>query len=94
MFFVSAVFGQNAGDLRIASTGGGHIYGKTVPYATIAKTIGSPKAMRAVGSACGRNPIPIIIPCHRVTATNGIGGFSSGLRLKRLLLGVEDHFCV
>lgn len=50
-------------------------YGETVTYGDIATSIDAPA--QAVGQACGRNPIPIIIPCHRVTAANGLGGFSS-----------------
>jgi methylated-DNA-[protein]-cysteine S-methyltransferase len=65
-------------------------YGQTASYKDIALAIGRPKAFRAVGLANGRNPIPIIIPCHRVIRTNGeLGGFSSGLRIKRWLLKHE-----
>ncbi len=65
-------------------------YGATVSYADIAYAIGAPRAFRAVGGANGRNPIPIIIPCHRVIAANGgLGGFSAGLDKKRFLLGLE-----
>ena len=49
--------------------------GKTRTYAEIAKAVGSPGAARAVGSACGANPIPLFVPCHRVVASNGIGGY-------------------
>lgn len=68
--------------------------GKTSSYGEIAKTIGRPKATRAVGSACGSNPIPLLIPCHRVLAFNGkLGGFSGGLEIKIQLLAVEGlHF--
>ncbi len=65
-------------------------YGQTASYKDIALAIGQPKAFRAVGLANGRNPIPIIIPCHRVIRTNGeLGGFSSGLHIKRWLLKHE-----
>lgn len=64
--------------------------GQTRTYGEIAKAIGRPKAVRAVGSACGANPIPLFIPCHRVTAKNGLGGFGSGLPWKKLLLRLED----
>ena len=65
-------------------------FGKTIAYAEIARILGRPRAFRPVGNAVGRNPIPIIIPCHRVIATDGgIGGFSSGLPLKRRLLKLE-----
>ena len=66
-------------------------YGETRSYALIAASIGS--VPRAVGQANAANPIPIIIPCHRVLATNGLGGYSGGegLPTKRLLLGLETR---
>lgn len=65
-------------------------YGTTVSYADQAAMIGSPRATRAVGSANGRNPIPIIVPCHRVVARDGsLGGYSLGLEMKRALLARE-----
>jgi O-6-methylguanine DNA methyltransferase len=63
--------------------------GQTHTYGEIAAAIGKPKAVRAVGSACGANPLPIFIPCHRVVAKNGLGGFGSGLPWKNLLLKME-----
>jgi O-6-methylguanine DNA methyltransferase len=63
--------------------------GKTKTYGEIAAAIGRPNAVRAVGSACGANPIPLFIPCHRVVAKNGLGGFGSGLPWKKLLLEME-----
>jgi len=61
--------------------------GRTKSYGEIAQAIGKPKAVRAVGGACGANPIPVLVPCHRVLAANGkIGGFSGGLDWKRKLL--------
>jgi O-6-methylguanine DNA methyltransferase len=64
--------------------------GQTWTYARVAKAIGKPKAVRAVGGACGANPIPVFIPCHRVLAANSrLGGFSGGLNWKRILLGRE-----
>ena len=64
--------------------------GKTRSYGEIARQIDKPKAVRAVGGACGANPIPIFIPCHRVLAANGKpGGFSGGLNWKRKLLAGE-----
>jgi methylated-DNA-[protein]-cysteine S-methyltransferase len=64
--------------------------GQTKSYGEIAQTIGRPKAFRAVGQACGANPIPVLIPCHRALAANGkIGGFSGGLDWKRRLLEAE-----
>ncbi len=65
-------------------------YGETRSYAWIAKQIGRPKAARAVGQALGANPVPVVIPCHRVISTAGtLGGFSGGLPMKRYLLGME-----
>ena len=65
-------------------------YGKTISYAQLAEAIGNPKACRAVGSANGKNPISIIIPCHRVIASDGsLGGYSSGLVAKKQLLDLE-----
>jgi O-6-methylguanine DNA methyltransferase len=64
--------------------------GKTKSYGEIAQAIGRPKAVRAVGGACGANPVPVLVPCHRVLAANGkIGGFSGGLDRKRDLLARE-----
>lgn len=70
-------------------------FGHTSTYGAIAKAIGKPTACRAVGTAIGRNPILILTPCHRVIASNGIGGFSAGLPKKRWLLareGVKEAF--
>jgi methylated-DNA-[protein]-cysteine S-methyltransferase len=64
-------------------------YGETISYGELARRVGRPKGPRAVGQANGRNPIPIIVPCHRVLAGNGIGGYGGGLPLKRALLAVE-----
>lgn len=65
-------------------------YGQTISYSQLAKSIRHPKACRAVGSANGKNPIPIIIPCHRVVASNGgLGGYSIGLDIKKQLLELE-----
>jgi O-6-methylguanine DNA methyltransferase len=64
--------------------------GKTKSYGEIARAIGNPKAVRAVGGACGANPVPVLVPCHRVLAANNkLGGFSSGLDWKRSLLKRE-----
>lgn len=66
-------------------------YGKCVSYADIARISGHGKAFQAVGSAVGKNPIPIIVPCHRVVNSNGeIGGFSCGLDKKRALMDIEN----
>ena len=64
--------------------------GKTKSYGEIATAIGRPKAVRAVGGACGANPVPVLVPCHRVLAANKkLGGFSGGLDWKRKLLARE-----
>ena len=65
-------------------------YGETTSYGDIAKRIGRPKAVRAVGAANGRNPIPIIVPCHRVIGSSGdLTGFGGGLDTKTALLRLE-----
>jgi methylated-DNA-[protein]-cysteine S-methyltransferase len=64
-------------------------YGETISYGELARRVGRPNGPRAVGQANGANPIPIIVPCHRVLASNGIGGYGGGLPLKRALLAVE-----
>jgi O-6-methylguanine DNA methyltransferase len=64
--------------------------GRTRSYAQVAQAMGNSKAVRAVGGACGANPIPVFVPCHRVLAANrGLGGFSGGLNWKRTLLKRE-----
>ncbi len=66
-------------------------YGKTTSYGAVAKLVDNPKAGRAVGGANGRNPIPIIIPCHRVIGGNGsLTGFAGGLPAKTFLLDLEN----
>lgn len=66
-------------------------YGKTVSYKDIAAKIKNPRAVRAVGSANGRNPLSIIVPCHRVIAANGkLGGYAGGLDIKTKLLKLES----
>jgi len=64
-------------------------YGETISYGELARRVGRPKGPRAVGQANGRNPIAIIVPCHRVLASNGIGGYGGGLTCKRALLALE-----
>ena len=64
--------------------------GQTKSYGEIAGAIGKPKAVRAVGGACGANPVPVLVPCHRVLAANKkLGGFSGGLDWKLSLLKRE-----
>jgi methylated-DNA-[protein]-cysteine S-methyltransferase len=60
-----------------------------VTYQELAKITGKPLAARAVGNACGRNPCPLVVPCHHVFAANGLGGFSLGLDMKKALLAFE-----
>jgi O-6-methylguanine DNA methyltransferase len=68
--------------------------GQTKSYGEIARAIGKPKAVRAVGGACGANPVPVLVPCHRVLAANKkLGGFSGGLNWKRALLKREGIKC-
>jgi methylated-DNA-[protein]-cysteine S-methyltransferase len=65
-------------------------YGKTISYAELATMVDRPTAFRAVGQANGANPIPIVLPCHRVIASGGgIGGYGGGLDMKRRLLALE-----
>ncbi len=67
-------------------------YGETATYGEVAEMIGRPGAARAVGSAMARNPVPLVVPCHRVVAANGIGGYGggdAGIALKRALLDRE-----
>ena len=67
-------------------------YGETRSYKDIAVAVGNPKAVRAVGTANGNNPIPIIIPCHRVIGSDGsLTGFGGGLETKRFLLALESN---
>ena len=63
-------------------------YGRTITYSELAERIGS-VAVRAVGGALSKNPVPIIIPCHRVVAKNGMGGYSAGVDIKNRLLRME-----
>jgi O-6-methylguanine DNA methyltransferase len=65
-------------------------YGETRSYVEVARAIGRPAAVRAVGAANGSNPVPLVVPCHRVIAADGgLGGFGGGLELKRRLLAME-----
>lgn len=66
-------------------------YGETRSYKWLAEKVGSPKGFRAVGGANGKNPVPIIIPCHRVINSDGtLGGYSGGVWIKEFLLKLED----
>ncbi len=65
-------------------------FGKTISYGELARRVGAPRAARAVGQAVGANPIPIVIPCHRVIRASGeLGGFSAGVEIKEWLLRHE-----
>jgi methylated-DNA-[protein]-cysteine S-methyltransferase len=67
-------------------------FGETSTYGAVAARAGAPRGARAAGNALGANPIPIVIPCHRVLRTGGaIGGYTGGLDIKRTLLAVEGH---
>lgn len=67
-------------------------YGRTLTYAQLAQQLGKPKAVRAVGAANGRNPLPIIIPCHRVIGADGsLTGYGGGLPIKEALLSLEQY---
>ncbi len=66
-------------------------YGRTESYGEVAAASGSPRAVRAVGSACATNPLPLVVPCHRVVRSDGsLGGYLGGLPAKQLLLALES----
>jgi methylated-DNA-[protein]-cysteine S-methyltransferase len=65
-------------------------YGSTESYRQVAQTVGNPRAVRAVGSACATNPLPVVVPCHRVLRTDGtLGGYVGGVDAKSVLLNME-----
>ena len=64
-------------------------YGTVATYGEVAKMINKPSSARAVGRACGANPLPLLRPCHRVVAAQGLGGFGGGAQLKTALLALE-----
>lgn len=67
-------------------------YGETRSYTQLATAVGNPRAVRAVGSACATNPLPLVLPCHRVVRSDGgLGGYRGGLDAKRLLLELESR---
>ncbi|HAA03043.1 MAG TPA: hypothetical protein DCE18_06705 [Syntrophobacteraceae bacterium] len=67
-------------------------FGETRTYGEVAHMIGQPRAARAVGRACGLNPLPIVVPCHRVTAQNDkLGGYTGGIHIKQALLAHEER---
>jgi methylated-DNA-[protein]-cysteine S-methyltransferase len=64
-------------------------YGQAISYGELARRVGRPTGSRAVGQANGRNPLPIIVPCHRVVAGHGMGGYAGGMSVKQALLTLE-----
>ena len=64
-------------------------FGRRVTYGDLAKQVGDAGASRAVGAVCGANPLPLVVPCHRVVGQDGLGGFGGGLAMKRWLLTLE-----
>jgi methylated-DNA-[protein]-cysteine S-methyltransferase len=89
-FTIPLAPGGNAFELRVWEALREIPYGETVSYGEIARRIGSPTAARAVGLANGRNPIAVIVPCHRVIGADGsLTGYGGGLERKRLLLDLE-----
>lgn len=64
-------------------------YGSCITYQQLAHSVGSPKGQRAAAKACGDNPVALIIPCHRIVAANGLGGFAGGVAIKEALLAME-----
>ena len=66
-------------------------YGECVTYLYLEKKVGNPKAYRAVGSSCGKNPLPLVVTCHRVVSKSGLGGFTGGLDIKRFILELESN---
>ncbi len=83
--------GSGAFDCRVYEATRAIGFGRTTSYGELARSIGAPREARAVGQALGRNPIPIIVPCHRVLAKDGMGGFSApgGTTTKERLLTLE-----
>ena len=66
-------------------------YGQTCSYGEIARALGKPNAARAVGTACGKNPLWIVVPCHRVVGAKGLGGYAGGEENKKFLLELEQR---
>lgn len=65
-------------------------YGSTASYKQVAEAVGNPNAVRAVGTACATNPLPIVLPCHRIIRSDGgLGGYLGGMGAKKILLGLE-----
>lgn len=68
--------------------------GETITYGELAKNVGSPRGARAAGLACNKNPLPLVIPCHRVVAAKNIGGFAVDLSIKKKLLELEKDYWI
>ncbi len=68
-------------------------YGSTMTYGNVASNAGKPGAARAVGSVCRSNPLPVIVPCHRVVGVNSLGGYTPGIKIKEFLLEIERKGC-
>lgn len=66
-------------------------YGNTLTYKELTSKVTDKKAYRAVGSTCKKNRLPIVIPCHRILSSNGIGGYSGGIHIKKMLLDLEKN---
>jgi methylated-DNA-[protein]-cysteine S-methyltransferase len=76
--------------LTVLSHLAGIAYGRTASYGAVAAAVGHPKAVRAVGTACATNPLPVVVPCHRVVRSDGsLGGYLGGLAAKQALLALE-----
>lgn len=90
-FDVGVDWRLSAGFRRVALAAVARVpYGATATYAAVAEAAGSPRAVRAAGSACATNPVPIVVPCHRVLrSAGGLGGYLGGLDVKRALLDLE-----
>jgi len=86
------LIGATPYELRVWDVTLGIPYGETRSYAWVAKQMGNPQEVRAVGQALSRNRLPIVIPCHRVIRKEGdLGGFSAGAEMKRMLLKIEGY---
>jgi len=90
-FDVALDFALSSGFRQVVQRYLSHIdFGHTQSYREVAESVGSPKAVRAVGSACATNPLPVVVPCHRVLRSDGsLGGYLGGLDAKTTLLTLE-----
>ena len=84
--------GRRASGAPCSTTCAEIAYGRTESYAQVAAAAGSPRAVRAVGTACATNPLPVVVPCHRVVRSDGgLGGYAGGLLAKQTLLALEGR---